>query len=165
MRREGGAGVLSVVMTRYTVLRHDLPDGSWHFDWLLDPGGEGRDPEERRLIAFRTVERPDVTPGRSFGALRLADHRLLYLDFEGELPGGDRGAVRRISRGLCEIHVREAARLTVTLEPTDRAPVSLEGIAEPQRPDAEPSPWRFTAIAIAGRNEAPEQEWTAGPKN
>lgn len=87
-------------MPRTVLLRHDLPDGSHHFDWLLETGEPGRpvDPDVRSLIAWRL---PASLCDRScavFDAERLAPHRRLYLDYEGEVSGG-RGAVRRVAAG------------------------------------------------------------------
>jgi hypothetical protein len=76
------------------ILRHSLPDGSWHADWLLDLPS----PDPARVPTFRCAERPD-TPTATFWALRLADHRRMYLDYEGPVSGG-RGSVVRMARGV-----------------------------------------------------------------
>lgn len=72
------------------ILRHDTPDGGWHFDWmiLLESG---------LLMTFRVTDRPDVA-APDFGATRLSDHRAAYLEYEGEISGG-RGRVTRVARG------------------------------------------------------------------
>jgi hypothetical protein len=92
------------------LLRHDLPDGSWHVDWLLDKRGSApiaSDPESRDLIAFRLGSRvDDLTAGAALPAERLADHRRLYLDYEGEISG-NRGRVVRLIRG-CVLAVSAA---------------------------------------------------------
>lgn len=87
------------------ILRHDTPDGGWHFDWmiLLESG---------RLMTFRIVERPDEAGGE-FEATRLADHRAAYLEYEGELTGG-RGRVTRVARG--EVRLVEANDERVVVE-------------------------------------------------
>jgi hypothetical protein len=87
------------------VLRHDLPDGTWHVDWLLGQDAAGRD----ALVAFRASARPDeLAPGGAgLRAERLADHRPVYLAYEGPLarapgtraPHRDRGVVRRLRAG------------------------------------------------------------------
>jgi hypothetical protein len=77
-------------------LRHELADGSHHIDWLL-----GQDPEgSRPLISFR-IERPisDLKEGQTLPALRIADHRPMYLEYEGSISD-NRGTVTRICRGL-----------------------------------------------------------------
>jgi hypothetical protein len=80
------------------LLRHELPDGSGHFDWLLDRSGR---PD---LLAFRVQERIDQLGqgARGFTATRLADHRRAYLTYEGPVSGG-RGAVTRVAEGTCEV--------------------------------------------------------------
>lgn len=134
-------------MTRYVLLRHELPDGSWHFDWLMDPGGAGQDPDERRLIAFRTPQPPESVDASRFVARRMPDHRLLYLEFEGPLSGTGRGAVQRVIAGLCEIHRRTDRRIEVTLHPPGRSPVSLVGESMEPAPGVEPNRWEFRPLA------------------
>ncbi|MCC6228949.1 MAG: hypothetical protein IT432_06965 [Phycisphaerales bacterium] len=86
------------------ILRHDTPDGGWHFDWmiLLECG---------RLMTFRVVERPDEA--HRFAGVRLADHRVAYLDYEGEISGG-RGRVTRVARG--QVRLTEVNHERVVVE-------------------------------------------------
>lgn len=111
------------------LLLHELSDGDSHYDWLIDPHdphdphdpqepprapGGGRagqpggararesDPGERALIAFRLSVRIDLALPRRFEAQRIADHRRLYLDYEGPVSGG-RGSVRRLAAGWMRI--------------------------------------------------------------
>lgn len=80
-------------MPEMVLLRHDTPDGGWHYDWLIDPG------EGAPLVSFRLGGRLDEAgDGASLVAERMADHRRVYLTHEGEISGG-RGRVRRIARG------------------------------------------------------------------
>jgi hypothetical protein len=77
------------------LLRHELPDGSSHVDWMIAPD------EDAKLITFR-LERPvhALAPGEVLRAERIGEHRRLYLEHEGPLPGEtDRGSVQRIARG------------------------------------------------------------------
>jgi hypothetical protein len=77
------------------VLKHELPDGTTHFDWLLgvDPLGE------KPLISFRTKERPDqITESRWNELEPRPDHRPEFLHIEGSL-GDDRGVVTRMAKG------------------------------------------------------------------
>jgi hypothetical protein len=84
------------------LLRHDLPDGTGHFDWLLEcPGREG-------LITFRVAERIDQPGCRGFGATRAPDHRREYLTYEGPISGG-RGVVSRVASGKCEVEEADGA--------------------------------------------------------
>jgi hypothetical protein len=52
------------------------------------------------LLTWAVAEPP--MSGKEQSAERLADHRLAYLDFEGELTG-NRGSVRRWDAGTCQI--------------------------------------------------------------
>lgn len=68
-----------------------------HWDLLVEiPGQE-------RLATWQLSENPAETDG-PIAARRIADHRRIYLEYEGPLTG-DRGWVRRIDRG--EAHVRQ----------------------------------------------------------
>ena len=97
-------------MPRTVVLRHDLPDGSHHYDWLIEPMGSAAAPagdataesDRRELIAWRLPDAPDTSAGTSITADRLPPHRRRYLDYEGPISG-DRGRVRRIAQGQAEI--------------------------------------------------------------
>ncbi|RNC81233.1 MAG: hypothetical protein ED559_05405 [Phycisphaera sp.] len=80
-------------MKRAVILRHTLPDGSWHYDWLVQRSANPDD----LVPTFRTDQtRPDQSG--SFEAEQIGDHRALYLDHEGEVSGG-RGEVARIVTG------------------------------------------------------------------
>ncbi|MEL6796692.1 MAG: hypothetical protein AAFO89_07690 [Planctomycetota bacterium] len=79
---------------RTTVLKHTLPDGSWHVDWLIEVDETPRP----RVPTFRLADRPDQLRVPTFTAERLTDHRRLYLDYEGPVSGG-RGHVERLSTG------------------------------------------------------------------
>jgi len=72
----------------FAISRHELPDGSAHLDLFLERDGA--------LRAWRIPRVP--APGESVLAERNRDHRLLYLDFSGELSEG-RGLVTRLERG------------------------------------------------------------------
>lgn len=82
---------------RAVLLLHELPDGTSHYDWMIERCEQGP------LVAFRVGERIDVRTCFEWTAQRLPDHRRAYLDYEGEVSGG-RGHVRRVASGKCEIH-------------------------------------------------------------
>ncbi|MEQ8845826.1 MAG: hypothetical protein RIB58_13335 [Phycisphaerales bacterium] len=90
------------------LLRHDLPDGSHHFDWLIDRDGQGP------LLTFR-LDADLRTGPPSFEAVLLPDHRRRYLDYEGPVSGG-RGSVQRLWRGQGVLVVEEADRVVVRVE-------------------------------------------------
>ena len=133
-------------MPRSVVLRHTLPDGSHHFDWLLEPAGTaaGRDPEERVLIAWRLPRPPGQSGPQPIEAIRLPPHRRFYLDFEGPIPG-NRGTVERVAEGVAEVladspeHFAASLALggdslTITITGTCRAHPTWELRIAPDRP-------------------------------
>lgn len=87
-----------IPMPRYTILTHDHP--VWHWDFLLDPGGE------ELLLSWRIRESPDKI--ELIAALRQFDHRRLYLDYVGPISG-NRGSVAIWDQG--EYEVREGENL------------------------------------------------------
>ena len=96
------------------ILRHELADGAWHYDWLIarsdTPGGL----EDRVLLGFRMESRPD-RGSAELAAMRMADHRVAYLTFEGPLSGG-RGSVRRIAEGRARILEEGEGRLEIEVD-------------------------------------------------
>ena len=91
---------------RAVLLRHVLPDGSEHFDWLFERAtGSG-------LLAFRVNERLDLGDTASLLAERIADHRAEYLTYEGPVSG-DRGHVKRLAAGRSILRVEADRVLTV----------------------------------------------------
>lgn len=89
---------------RYAVLRHDgIPDP--HFDLLIETS-PGSPLATWRCPVWPITERTQLT--------RLKDHRLLYLDFEGQLTG-NRGSVHRIEAGICQLDIGPDAQWTLQL--------------------------------------------------
>jgi hypothetical protein len=83
----------------FVVLRHEAGStlqrtSQTHLDWMFEIEG--------RLKTFAT----DIIDPRSshegIAAIALPDHRLQYLDFEGDISGG-RGKVTRIAFGSYEL--------------------------------------------------------------
>ena len=91
-------------MPRYVVLTHDHPFPHW--DLMLESG--------ERLRTWRLLEAP--APEDVVRAQALADHRLLYLDYEGPVSGG-RGEVRRWDLGV----------YTLAAESTDALDLQVDG--------------------------------------
>jgi hypothetical protein len=80
---------------RTVVLKHVLPDGTSHYDWMLSVDAAG----EKPLVSFRVKERPDlVAESRWVDLEARPDHRPEYLNFDGELEGG-RGTVEQMAQG------------------------------------------------------------------
>jgi hypothetical protein len=72
---------------RWVLLHHQHASDS-HYDLMLQDGA--------KLLTWRLDSVP--RPGAEQPAERIADHRLVYLDYEGPISGG-RGEVRRIDGG------------------------------------------------------------------
>lgn len=103
------------------LLRHDLPDGSHHFDWMLARDDDGP------LLTFRLTRDISLDSDTFEGDL-LADHRRAYLEYEGDISA-NRGSVVRIANGLCSIEreAHQAINLWMTLGTRDG---NLRGIRQ-----------------------------------
>ena len=90
-------------MTRFALLKHDHP--TLHWDLMLQVG--------EVLWTWRLDAMPDPSaPGH---AVRIADHRPLYLDYEGPVSGG-RGAVKRVAGGEFDWVEDSPNRLAIRLK-------------------------------------------------
>ena len=89
-------------MPRFVILEHDWP--ARHWDLLLEAGPV--------LRAWRLLAEPE--PGVAVPAEPNADHRPLYLDYEGPVSGG-RGRVSRWDAGTFEWLADEPDRVAVEL--------------------------------------------------
>ncbi len=78
---------------RFVVLEHANHDGR-HFDLLIETDG--------RLASWKSGPPPEEAADHSLSCARIADHRMIYLDYEGPISG-DRGHVRRHDAGVCVI--------------------------------------------------------------
>lgn len=86
---------------RTVLLRHQLPDGAFHFDWMFQTDFK----PETRLATFRVtapIHHPEID---QFDAERTSDHRSDYLTYQGPLSGG-RGSVVRVASGTVEVDER-----------------------------------------------------------
>jgi hypothetical protein len=90
---------------RYAVLHHTGIDEP-HYDFLVEIS-HGSD-----LAAWRLPEWP--VDGET-EAIRLKDHRRLYLSYEGSLSG-DRGTIRRVADGECGVSEVAVDSLTVQIQ-------------------------------------------------
>jgi hypothetical protein len=94
-------------MPRFVVVLHETPENyerGAHFDLMLESGSV--------LWTWALPALPEA--GEVILGERLADHRLAYLDYEGEVSGG-RGRVRRIDRGEYESLEESVERLMIRL--------------------------------------------------
>ena len=81
-------------MPRYVVLRHDPPNenaGDVHWDFMIETGAA--------LRTWALAVEPAAE--KAIPAKALADHRLVYLDYEGPISG-DRGTVSKWDAGSFE---------------------------------------------------------------
>ncbi len=92
-------------MPRFAILHHDWPTPHW--DLLLEDGDA--------LLSWRLLAEPKL--GTSIPAERTADHRRLYLDYEGPVSGG-RGSVTRWDAGTFDWIERSADAMTMTMQGT-----------------------------------------------
>ena len=116
----------------FVLLRHVCPDEfetPSHWDFMLEADGVLMTWQLRRLpsswsaaLQQRAVSSPTTAPTPSpttspttAPAIRLADHRLAYLDYEGPLSG-NRGSVRCVDRGTYEVVKECSERLVVELQ-------------------------------------------------
>lgn len=135
-------------MAPMVLLRHTLPDGVAHHDWMLARRRDAQ-PDSRELLTFRVQERIDRVREGEVVAELLPDHRAAYLSYEGPVSG-NRGEVARVASGECEI-VRErperidarvrwagsgpVAISAVRLDSAGRFAVRISPIVDPSRPE------------------------------
>jgi len=89
---------------RYVVLHHTGIDDP-HYDLLFQW------PDRPSLGSVRCSDWP---PNAATTFHRIADHRALYLDYEGSLTQ-DRGNVHRVEAGACTLETTDPAGLLLTL--------------------------------------------------
>ena len=104
---------------RFTVLHHDgIPEP--HYDLLLELPGQ--DPLATWQIRISPEEWGH--PGVLLSAQRIADHRRLYLDYEGPISG-HRGHVRRVATGTYTLLDQSADQWRIRLSGTVSAELLL----------------------------------------
>lgn len=89
-------------MPRFVILKHDHP--TLHWDFMLQSGG---------VLRTWRLERPPEL-GAVISATPIADHRIEYLDYEGEVSGG-RGRVTRWDAGEFDWRVDSPRAIEVLL--------------------------------------------------
>ena len=116
-------------MPRFVILRHELAADAvlrLHWDLMLE--------EESTLRTWQLLEEPS---GRAtISATQLADHRKLYLDYEGPISG-NRGHVHRWDQGVYEMLREDDRQITVRLSGR-----KINGVATLTR-RADPADWAF----------------------
>jgi hypothetical protein len=89
-------------MDRFVILEHDW-DGM-HWDLMLERG---------EVLRTWAIDAP-IVAGVESPARALADHRRLYLEYEGPISGG-RGTVRRVEEGRYDVLHWDEDRVVVRL--------------------------------------------------
>ena len=88
--------------TRFVILNHRVENGE-HWDLMIErPEATGRDPDFHGLATWQLTTNPVEQPNEAIAGRQLADHRMVYLDYEGPISG-DRGTVTRVEKGTCEL--------------------------------------------------------------
>lgn len=102
-------------MPRYVILEHDWPERHW--DFMLEAGPV--------LETWKLSSAP--TQGIRIPAEKLFNHRLMYLDYEGPIPGS-RGSVTRWDAGTYMLILDEERNRRLQVQG-----ISLQGIVEMKR--------------------------------
>jgi hypothetical protein len=111
-------------MPRFVVLEH-VKEAQNHFDLMLEHGGV--------LLTFSFAE----FPAPAMTCRHLFDHRIAYLDFEGDIKRG-KGRVRRVESGRFDLLNLAADAIRVQLRGT-----RLQGVFHLTRGTGED--WHFKA--------------------
>jgi hypothetical protein len=121
-------------MPRFVVLLHETPPGyprGTHFDLMLEHQGG--------LRTWALEKLP--SGGETVTALRLHDHRLAYLDFEGDVSPG-RGRVSRVDAGEFTVTTDDESLLVVAIRGR-----LLVGRLTLQQTADDPHRWRISLAA------------------
>jgi hypothetical protein len=121
-------------MPRFVILRHETPPGyerPTHWDLMLESG--------RVLRTWALEELPK--PGQSVSAEQLPEHRLAYLDYEGEVVG-NRGRVTRVEYGKYDLVDEANGQIRAQLDGQ-----TLRGQLLIMREDAGGHRWRVSLVA------------------
>jgi len=92
-------------ITRFVILHH-REHGGEHWDLMIE--------QSAGLATWRLARMPAAEDHAPIPATRLPDHRKAYLEYEGPISR-DRGEVRRVEEGACEILEQAAAGWRVVL--------------------------------------------------
>lgn len=93
--------------SRFVILRHETPPGypkPSHYDLMIQWG--------EILRTWTLADWPEM--GAEVLAVPDADHRLAYLDYEGEVSQG-RGHVQRKDEGTCELVAESPGKIHLRL--------------------------------------------------
>lgn len=116
-----------VMLQLPTVQLHHVTRSASHVDWLIEPPLTDR--QGGRLWTWRCDRACyDWQAGRAMLLERIADHRRVYLDYQGPISGG-RGEVRQVDRGWVRPVMWTGERLWLDLRMERcRRPVMMQRI-------------------------------------
>jgi len=98
----------NIGQTRCVLLRHTLPNGDSHLDWMIEV-------DHGPLVSFRLALGVNPLADQRFQAERIGDHRREYLDYQGPISGG-RGGVVRIANAIVTVIETGADRLELLID-------------------------------------------------
>lgn len=113
---------------RFAILHHQVKGGE-HWDFLLE--------HEGKLLSWQLFHYPLSSGNYPITCRRLADHRLMYLDYEGPVSR-DRGHVRRVDSGHFQFEKLDEDHIVVQL-----SGYHLSGMYELLRAKANGELWAF----------------------
>jgi len=98
--------IVDTMISPYVVLHHVVRSRGTesHFDWMFQSGGV--------LLTWATISHLSTDLPGDTDAVRLPDHRLEYLDYQGDVSR-DRGHVTRVERGLYRIIEKSPHRFEI----------------------------------------------------
>lgn len=97
-----------MLLPRFVILEHDYPEVHW--DLMLET--------EKSLRTWKLKESPRLLLSKiekTIKASALADHRLMYLDYEGPISN-QRGFVKQFDQGLFEWLAINEQEITINLQ-------------------------------------------------
>lgn len=85
-------------LSKYVIDLHDSPRAGIHFDFRI------KYPNKKKLASFAL---PKARFPRYYGekllAVRTPDHDMVWLTFEGDIPNGKSGTIKKVQYGIAEI--------------------------------------------------------------
>jgi len=93
---------------RFVIQEHTTPEGV-HWDLMIEKGGV--------LTTFRLSQSPENACNHAIEAVRIFDHALRFLTYEGPVQKGT-GKVRIVERGACRVLDENEGSMTLDLQGT-----------------------------------------------
>jgi hypothetical protein len=94
--------------SRFVIQEHTTPEGV-HWDLMLEDGDV--------LTTFRLEQPPQAALNRTVRAIRIFDHPLRFLTYEGPVQKGT-GRVKIVNRGTCDLADEGEDVITLKLRST-----------------------------------------------